>query len=167
MLVDRRNLTIPEGVRSLSDKWIGPHRIVKDKWDGHAYELDIPVRTRIHNVIHTSLLKPFKLRPIHDSHPLRDPVIGKPDAIQTDCEEDMVYHIEQFVDSRWFGRNDRHVKYRVRWLGYKPFEDTWQSIEETGWPASSAILQAYKCFHDGHPHKAADPRIVTAIAECT
>ena len=108
MLVDRRNLTIPEGVRALSDKWIGLYRIVKDRWDGHAYELDIPVCTHIHNVIHTSLPKPFKLRPTsvplhdprpHDPHPLRDPVIGKPDVTQTDCEKDMMYHIERFVDS--------------------------------------------------------------------
>ena len=59
VLVDRRNLTIPEGTtRALSGRWIGPYKITKDKWDGHAYELDIPARTRIHKVIHVSLLKP-------------------------------------------------------------------------------------------------------------
>ena len=49
VLIDRRNLTIPKGtIRSLSDRWIGPYRIVQEKWDGHAYEVDIPTRTRIH-----------------------------------------------------------------------------------------------------------------------
>lgn len=47
---------------------------------------------------------------------------------------------------------------------YKAAEDTWQTIEESGWPATSTILQAYKAFHNGHPPKAADPRVVDAIA---
>ena len=59
VLVDRRNLTIPEGIRPLSDRWIGPYNVIEDRWDGYAYKLDIPIRTRIHRVIHVSLLKPF------------------------------------------------------------------------------------------------------------
>ena len=46
----------------------------------------------------------------------------------------------------------------------KPAEDTWQTIEESGWPATSAIFQAYKAFHNAHPRKAADLRVVDAIA---
>ena len=110
-------------------RWIGPYYVVKDKWEGHAYELDIPARTRIHNVIHVSLLKPFKLRTVRDLPvPVHDPVLGQPDARQVDIEEDLMYNVEKFVDSRCFGhngRNVRHVKYRVRWQGYKPCEDTW------------------------------------------
>ena len=61
VLVDRRNLTIPDGgKRALSDRWIGPFKVVMDKWDGHAYKVDIPARTRIHVVIHVSLLKPYR-----------------------------------------------------------------------------------------------------------
>ena len=30
VLVDRRNLTIPEGIRALSDRWIGPYKVIKD-----------------------------------------------------------------------------------------------------------------------------------------
>ena len=61
VLVDRRNLTIPEGgKRALSDRWIGPFKVIEDRWDGYAYKVDIPARTRIHRVIHVSLLKPYK-----------------------------------------------------------------------------------------------------------
>ena len=69
------------------------------------------------------------------------------------------------MDSRWFGSGgtNRVVKYRVRWEGYRAADDTWQSVEETGWPASPAILEAYRTYHDTHPRKAADPRVVEAI----
>ena len=51
---------------------------------------------------------------------LRIPTIDPP--------EDMLFHIEKFVDSKWFGSpRERMVKYRVRWQGYKPAGDTWQS----------------------------------------
>ena len=140
-----------------------------DKWDGYAYKVDIPARTRIHAVIHVSLLKPYKeARTITGKAPPppvpRDPVLGQPDAASTDAQEDILYHIDKFIDSRWFGKpGDRVVKYRVRWLGYKPAEDTWQTIEKSGWPATPAVLQAYRTFHDAHPRKAADPRVVDAI----
>ena len=85
-----------------------------------------------------------------------------------DEPEDTLFNIEKFVDSRWFGIGpDRVVKYRVRWLGYKPADDTWQSIEETGWPPIMDILQAYNSFHDAYPRKATDARVTEAImAKC-
>ena len=164
VLVDRRNLTIPEGIRALSDRWIGPYKVIKDVWDGHAYKLDIPIRTRIHGVIHVSLLKPYK--EARTIPPPRDPILGQPDAASTDAPQDILYHIDKFIDSRWFGKPgdpNRAVKYRVRWLGYKAAEDTWQTIEESGWPATPAVLQAYRTFHDAHPRKATDLRVVDAI----
>ena len=57
VLVDRRNLTIPEGIRALSAHWIGPYKVIEDRWDGYAYKLDITIGTRIRRVIHFCLLK--------------------------------------------------------------------------------------------------------------
>ena len=140
-----------------------------DKWDGYAYKVDVPARTRIHGVIHVSLLKPYRdarsTTTTSASPTIRDPVLGKADAATTDTQEDILFHIERFIDARWFGKpGNRMVKYRVRWLGYKAAEDTWQTIEESGWPATSAILQAYRAFHNAHPRKAADPQVVEAIS---
>ena len=60
ILVDRRNLKIPDGgKRVLSDRWIGPFKVIMDKWDSNAYKVDILARTRIHGVINFSLLKPY------------------------------------------------------------------------------------------------------------
>ena len=82
-----------------------------------------------------------------------------------DPPEDILFHIGKFVNSKWFGSpRERVVKYRVRWQGYKPAEDTWQSKEETGWPASGPVLQAYRDFHDAYPRKVADPQVMEAIA---
>ena len=136
VLVDRRNLTVPAGTRkSLSDRWIGPYNVITDRWKGHAYGLDIPARTRIHPVIHVSLLKPYRdclqVAPIRQ----RDPMLGTKDAASVDQGEDILFHIKEFVDSRWFGTGSgRIVKYRVRWHGYEPADDTWQTIDLAGPP---------------------------------
>ena len=110
--------------------------MVKDKWDGHAYELDIPAMTRIHRVIHVSLLKPFRTRSAAAPAPSppHDPVLGRADATAVEEQDEVQYRVEKFVDSRRFAEGG--VKYRVRWLGYKAAEDTWQTVEETGWPAT-------------------------------
>ena len=63
VLVDRRNLTIKSGNnRTLTSRYIGPFT-VKRKVGSHAYEVETPDRNRLHKVIHTSLLKPFRERP--------------------------------------------------------------------------------------------------------
>ena len=168
VLVDRRNLTVLVGTsKSLSDRWIGPYKVITDHWDGNAYGLDIPARIRIHPVIHVSLLKPY-----HDAVQVaptrqRDPVLGVQDAASTDQEKDILFNIAECMDSRWFGTGPaRVVKYRVRWQGYGSSDDTWQTIDESGWPPTSPkILQAYRAFHNRHPRKVADPRVTEAIME--
>ena len=165
VLVDRRNLTFPAGTKkSLSDRWIGPYRVITDRWNGYAYGLDIPARTRIHPVIHVSLLKPYRDSVQGAPVRQRDPVLGVRDAALVDEGEDILFHVKEFVDSRWFGVGaGRVVKYRVRWQGYGPVDDTWQTIDESGWPASPEILQGYRSYHDLHPRKVADPRVTEAL----
>ena len=167
VLVDWRNLTLRKNTRgmkvarALSDRWIGPYVVVKDKWDGHAYELDIPAMTHIHKVIYVSLLKPYHTR---SAPPLATPVdlvLGQPDLQDVDTPDNIQYRVEKFVDSRWFPSG---VKYQVRWLCYKAAADTWQTVEESGWPATLALLAGYRAFHDANPRKAADSRVLEAIA---
>src|SRR6187402_2230712 len=50
VLVDRRNLTIKEGNRSLTQKYIGPFT-VKRKVGSHAYEVETPDKICLHKVI--------------------------------------------------------------------------------------------------------------------
>jgi len=62
VLVDRRNLQVKAGNnRSLTNKWIGPYKVT-ETIGTHAYRLEVPEGTRWHNVVHTTLLKPFRTR---------------------------------------------------------------------------------------------------------
>jgi len=96
VLVDRRNLQIRAGNnRSLTNKWIGPYKVLK-AIGSHAYQLEVPEGTRWHNVVHTTLLKPFHRR----------------DEDQDMDEDDPdVYEVESIVNSR---KIRGVVKYRVR-----------------------------------------------------
>src|SRR5258706_12841394 len=102
VLVDRRNLTVKAGNnRSLTQKWIGPYKVIKVV-GRHAYKLELPKGIRLHHVIHTTMLKPFKTR-------------EGDDQMEVDDEQDeLFYEVEGILDSRRFGRT---VKYRVRWKG--------------------------------------------------
>ena len=70
--------------RSLTHKWIGPFRVTAAKGT-HAYKLEVPRGTRWHNVVHTTLLKPFRDR-------------AEPQELDEDEEDN--YEVEQIVDSR-------------------------------------------------------------------
>ena len=45
----------------LTLKWLGPYKVIK-AIGSHAYRLEVPVGTRWHNVVHTTLLKPLRRR---------------------------------------------------------------------------------------------------------
>ena len=102
----RRNLTIKKGTRSLSNKGLRPFTIRK-VISRHAYKLNIPSNYRLHNVIHTSLLKPFKSRPDWQSQNEYGPEFN---------EEDIEFDVERVIDSR---RRRGKVEYRIRWDGYQ------------------------------------------------
>ena len=65
--------------------------MVKDRWDGHAYELDIPAMTCIHRVIHVSLLKPFRIRSAAVPAVPHDPVLGRVDTTVVDEQDEVQY----------------------------------------------------------------------------
>ena len=59
VLVDRCNLPVKAGNnKSLTRKWLGPCKVIK-AIGSHAYRLEVLEGTHWHNVVHTTLLKPF------------------------------------------------------------------------------------------------------------
>ena len=88
MIVDRRNLAIKHRTHFLSTKWLGPFTITK-VISQHTYKLDIPVNYYLPNVIYTSLLKPFRMRPQlqNDNNSEFD-------------EEDIEFDVKAIIDSR-------------------------------------------------------------------
>ena len=62
VLIDRRNLTVKaENNQSLTQKWIGSYTIIKAA-GCYAYKLELPKSIRLHPIIYTTMVKPFKLR---------------------------------------------------------------------------------------------------------
>ena len=112
VLVDRRNLQVKAvNKKSLTRKWLGPYKFIK-AIVSHAYRLEVPERTRWHNVVHTTLLEPFRRR-------------DEPQAMKEDEAE--VWEVQEIVNSRIL---KGVVQYRVRWAGCTEFEDTWETIDQ-------------------------------------
>ena len=62
VLVNRRNLQVKaRNNKSLTRKWWGPYKVIKEI-GSYAYRLEVPEGTQWHNVVHTTLLKPFRRR---------------------------------------------------------------------------------------------------------
>ena len=68
----------------LTQKWLGPCKVIK-AIVSHAYRLEVPEGTGWHNVVHTTLLKPFRRR-------------DKPQDMNEDEEE--IWEVEDVVNSR-------------------------------------------------------------------
>ena len=73
--------------------------------------MEVPEVTRWHNVVHTTLLIPFRRR-------------NEPQDINEDEAE--VWEVEEIVNSRTL---KEVVQYPVRWAGCTEFEDTWETID--------------------------------------
>ena len=111
VLVDSRNLQVKAGNnKSLTRKWRGPYTVIK-AIGSHTYRLEVPESTRSHNVVHTTLLKPFRRR-------------DEPQDMDEDAEE--IWEVAEIVNSR---RVKGVVQYLVQWTGCTELEDTWETFE--------------------------------------
>ena len=103
VLVDRRNLTVKDAGRKLSNKFIGPFKIAAEV-GSYAYRLELPRRMRLHNVIHVSLLKPY--------HGTRDGPNWRLDESERPVEAKPIeYDVKAILHS---GRGRSGVVYRTR-----------------------------------------------------
>ena len=128
--VDRRNLQI-KGNRSLANKWIGPFHISK-VISRYAYEVELLPKSRLHKVIHTSLLKPVYSR-IH---------------AQIDIDKDDIeYDVAEIINSR---KRCGNIEYRIRWDRYTEDDDTWEKIDNLN------CLQKLSEFHEKYLRKPCD-----------
>jgi len=110
----------------LSDRFIGPFKVLEMVSPG-AYRLDLPPKySRIHAVIPVSSLALYK--PTDDvEFPSRAP--PRPGPVMVEGEEE--YIVEKILASRKKGKG---VQYLVLWKGYPRSEATWEpasSVEDT------------------------------------
>ena len=107
VLLSSRHLSV-EGSRKLSQRWMGPFRVLKAAGPV-AYRLELPARWQgVHPVFHASLLRPWRGK---------TPALPPP-VLVDGSEEFEVDHIVAHRETR------RGRRYRVRWKGYGPEEDT-------------------------------------------
>jgi hypothetical protein len=82
--------------------------------------LALPPHTRIHNVFHVSLLSPHEESKSFTGRPTpAAPYFSVPEHA-----EETWHLIDRLVDRRGQGAK---LTFRVRWQGYGPTEDTWES----------------------------------------
>ena len=111
ILVDRRNLQVKAGNnKSLTRKWLGPYKVIM-AIGSHTFRLEVPRGTRWHNVVRTTLLKPFSRR-------------DEPQDMDEDEAE--VWEVEEIANSRTV---NGVVQYRVRCVGCTEFEVIWETID--------------------------------------
>jgi len=112
------NLSIT-GNKKLLPKWYGPFPITK-KIGTVAYQLQLPISMKIHDVFHVDLLLPYKETEAYGTPFTRPPPI-------IDNEEE--YEIEAILDSRRKGRG-RQLQYLVHWKGYPHADDSWIAAKD-------------------------------------
>ena len=103
----------------LQDRWLGPFRI-EEMLNSRTVKLFLPQGCTIDNKIHISRIKPA---PEDGTAP--DVVIDE------DGDEAGMYEAEKIVDHTTKGRGNKKTiaKVQVRWRGYAPAFDTWETIE--------------------------------------
>jgi hypothetical protein len=105
---------------SLGHKHTGPYKII-EATAPNAYRLALPEGMRIHPVINTSQLRPYKASD-PDEFPQREVPRPAPDLID-DIEE---YEVEEILAERThYGK----TQFLVKWTGYAPHENSWEPDE--------------------------------------
>jgi hypothetical protein len=132
--------------RKLDWKRLGPYE-VKRVVSPYAYELELPVRLKIHPVHHVSLLDPI----VDD--PLPGQEVTSPPPVEV--EGDQEYQVARVEDSRVY-RNQ--LQYLVWWTGYKQM--TWEPAKDVNG------LQAVDVFHEKYPQKPGQLKVVLGGPRC-
>jgi hypothetical protein len=112
--LDAKNLKTTHPMHKLRAKRYRPFKVTK-VISHVAYQLQLPIAWKIHNVFHASYLSLYKETVEHGPNflePLSDLIEGQPE-----------WEVEAIVRMRHFGPKKKK-QYRVHWKGYSNAEDT-------------------------------------------
>ncbi|KAI0991941.1 hypothetical protein K3495_g16246, partial [Podosphaera aphanis] len=141
VFLDARNINTSRPIKKLDCKFIGPFRITK-KVNSHAYQLQLTFEYgKIHNVFHTSLLRPAP------TNPLPGQVNPPPPPIALDESGEKLYAIETILDSKR-SKNKKNFYYLILWRSYDAEDKTWEPLKNVV-NATASIKEFERRF----PHK--------------
>lgn len=113
--LDSIELPTTRPAKKLSERYLGPFEII-EKISSHAYRLKLYDSTRIHNVFHVQLLRPYVDNDIPNR--LQEP----PPPLEVEGE--LEYEVENIMDHKINRRFKEPLRYLVKWVGYN--ETTWE-----------------------------------------
>lgn len=131
------HLNVGDRARKLTPKYTGPF-VIEEVKSPVTYKLKLPPSlSRIHNVFHSSQLKPYY---VDDGQYLGRPRISRPPPEIIDGEEE--WGVERILDhrTRRVGRGTV-VEYLVKWLGYPDSDNSWVP---SGDVHASALVEEYQ-----------------------
>jgi hypothetical protein len=143
------------GSRKLKAKYVGPFKVLR-QISPTSYEIDLPESIKAHRVINLEYLKDFHKNPERFS----SRTVPPPEPIVSDLHDEPEYEVESIKDHRYTKQGN--TEYLVSWLGYPPWEDSWQPAENLE-GAQDAVADYWK-RHESHtsrsvPQRSSRPRI--------
>lgn len=147
VMVNSRNWTSRRPSRKLDHKLLGPLPITEVIREGRAYRVQLPKRMRRHDVLHVSLLEPYREpRIAKRSQPGVSEALSEVQrTIEDEPAAEDLFTLKQVHDSREWNE----VEYLVEWEDYPNAVDwTWEEFENV-----RPWLKELREFHDRFPDK--------------
>lgn len=141
--LETRNLSMERPARKLSEKFIGPFRIV-EAMGPVTYRLELPPALRTHDVFHASLLRRAASDPLPNQNASTQPRV----KLNKDNMEGKEWMVEKIQDSRITKNRHgkRRLEYYVKWKGHPP---SWRPQTDLV-PGSGELLYE---FHSQNPER--------------
>ncbi len=129
--LDARNLRAKVPSKKLSPRHYGPFTIMKQV-SPVAYQIQLPLSMKIHNVFHVDQLIPFtETQEYGKAYPQPPPEL-------IDGEEE--YEVEEILDDRIKPRTRNQKQYYIKWKGYAQSENSWVDEKDLH---TSELLEEY------------------------
>lgn len=134
-MLNLKNFRTLRPMKKLDIRSAGPYS-VSAKVGSHAYQVELPATSRVHNVFHVALLRLFKPA----SHPGQISVPPGPTFIDDHGEPG--FEVANVLNSRYNTR--RQLEYLVEWLGYEGTD------EQTSWEHKEPLQESQERLEDFH-----------------